>query len=93
MSTDAENILYLVFHMKWAVQLLIDKVDDHLERKKTMDFELAGYLESWRSLFGSSRLMVVNKIGQFFLLLLVAAVISTEGYLTIMSSDADYFRF
>ena len=52
-----------------------DKIDRHLERKKTMD--LNNYWIIWRDGtfdFGCSWLMVVSKMGQLFYL--VAAIIS-----------------
>ena len=97
------NIFYLVIHMKmdctiikaekiarWYI--LIKFIVNWKEGKRC----ISNYWIIWRDgifVFGCSRLMVVDKKGQLFLLHLVTAIISILTCFTIMSSDADYSRF
>ena len=39
------------FVLGYSYKICFDKIDRHLERKKTMDFELLGYLERWNIYF------------------------------------------
>ena len=52
------------FVLGYSYKICFDKIDRHLERKKTMDFELLGYLERWNIYFWMQ--LVVNKMGQLF---------------------------